>query len=282
VGAYRIELHTITNTVPYSYTFDPVEVSAHEPNDDIHMDEPQPFHFGFITPQIANLGTVELWKGDTLLATLEASAIAPPVNAAMTEGFGGDDDTVEISWNSPTALAQDEGDVYATVRYSNDAGQTWQTIAVDVVSDTFVISKTQLPASDNGIIELALNNNTQVSNERFDIGTVDNKAPQVAIAGESAIQRKTGEPLVLTAIAVDLEDGSIPGADVQWSSSLAGSLGTGRTLLLPQGLEAGEHSITLTATDSAALQGQDTITVTVAADIPPSSSSNLYLPFVRR
>jgi hypothetical protein len=280
-GAYRIELRTITDTVQYSYAFDPVEVSAQGSSDDMHIDEPQPFPFGFITPQIANLGNVELWKDDTLLAKLEATATAPPVNAAMTEGSGGDNDTVEISWNSPIALAQDEGDVYATLRYSDDAGQTWQTIAVDVVYSTFAISKTQLPASSNGIIELALYNNTQVSSERFEIGEVENKAPQVAIAGETMMQREAGKPLVLTAIAVDLEDGSIPGADVQWSSSLAGSLGTGRTLLLPQGLAPGEHTITLTAADSTALQSQDTITITVADDTQ-SPDSSVYLPLIVR
>jgi endo-1,4-beta-xylanase len=279
-GAYRIELRTPTDIVQYSYAFDPVEVVAYNPNSNGHSDEPQPFTFSFVIPSIANLGSAQLWKGDTLLATLEASAAAPDINSAEADGVDSESDTIEISWQN-TQPDPEGNDVYASLRYSADAGQTWQTLAVDLLTNTYVISKSQLPASSNGIIELALNNTTRVSRTQLLIGEVDNKAPQVAIADadEVMLQRNAGEPLVLTAMAVDLEDGSIPREDVQWSSSLAGSLGTGRTLILPNGLEPGEHTITLNATDSDGAQSQDTITVTVA---DTTSDASVYLPLVLR
>src|SRR5205823_191294 len=56
-----------------------------------------------------------------------------------------------------------------------------------------------------------------------------------------------GRPIVLAATAADAEDGDL-GARVRWTSSLAGTLGTGGTLTVPA-LAPGAQTLTATVTD---------------------------------
>ena len=55
---------------------------------------------------------------------------------------------------------------------------------------------------------------------------------------------------------MDYEDGDIPDTLMNWSEAQMGVLGTGHSIMLPQGLAPGVHKLTLTAKDSAGLQGQ--------------------------
>lgn len=78
-----------------------------------------------------------------------------------------------------------------------------------------------------------------------------------------------GEPLAVSAYAVDLTDGELSDT-VAWSSNLEGSLGTGASLSLTS-LRTGTHTITARATDSTNLSGSDTFTATVGV-VPPTIS----------
>ncbi|MDY7229590.1 PKD domain-containing protein [Hyalangium rubrum] len=71
-----------------------------------------------------------------------------------------------------------------------------------------------------------------------------------------------GTPLTLEGTATDAEDGTLSGAALRWSSSLAGALGTGSPLTVP-GLSAGSHEIFFTARDSSGTEGAARIRVEV-------------------
>jgi len=73
-------------------------------------------------------------------------------------------------------------------------------------------------------------------------------------------------PVTLTASASDAEDGDLSAA-VVWTSSLAGPLGAGSAVTVP-GLEAGMHTISARATDSAGHTATETITLFVGT--PPT------------
>lgn len=77
-----------------------------------------------------------------------------------------------------------------------------------------------------------------------------------------------GTPLVLEGTATDAEDGTLTGAALRWSSSIAGSLGTGSPLTVP-GLAAGSHEVILTARDSSGSEGAARIRV----EVLPSNSA---------
>jgi len=104
-----------------------------------------------------------------------------------------------------------------------------------------------------------------------DAQPVNNK-PVVEItnpAGSLTINSETS--LNLTAMAEDKEDGYIS-ANIQWSSNLAGKLGTGADISLT--LAKGQHTITAGVADSAGKSAKDSVSVTVISDDTRSDSDN--------
>jgi hypothetical protein len=99
-----------------------------------------------------------------------------------------------------------------------------------------------------------------------------NPAPSVVITAPGSgatVHLDIAEPIAATAYAVDMTDGELS-ANVEWSSNLEGSLGTGASLSLTT-LRVGTHTITAKATDSTNLIGTDTFTATVGV-VPPTIS----------
>lgn len=71
-----------------------------------------------------------------------------------------------------------------------------------------------------------------------------------------------GSAVVLQGSATDPEDGALTGASLRWSSSLDGALGTGTSVTVPS-LSAGDHTITLSATDGQGLGASASVNVTI-------------------
>ena len=81
-----------------------------------------------------------------------------------------------------------------------------------------------------------------------------------------------GDSINLVGSATDVEDGTIPNANLSWSSNLDGALGTGSSVSNVVLSNVGTHSIQLTASDSGGANGVATITVVVNG--PPSAVIN--------
>lgn len=81
---------------------------------------------------------------------------------------------------------------------------------------------------------------------------------------------------IFTGMGTDREDGDIADADLQWTSSLDGNLGTGSYLEF--NLSPGTHIIILTAMDSANIAGADTITVVTRSrpSLPVTDGNYLF------
>jgi hypothetical protein len=89
-----------------------------------------------------------------------------------------------------------------------------------------------------------------------------NTAPVVNIsspADESVFTE--GTEVQFTGTAEDTEDGDL-GGSIQWSSDRDGILGTGATIATAN-LSVGTHGITASVTDSGALEGSDSVSVTI-------------------
>jgi hypothetical protein len=85
----------------------------------------------------------------------------------------------------------------------------------------------------------------------------------------SPLNRSTfnqGSPVKFTAAAQDFEDGNLS-ANITWTSSLDGDLGTGGSLSITD-LSAGVHTIQAIATDSAGLTGAAMTTITIFENTP--------------
>lgn len=106
-------------------------------------------------------------------------------------------------------------------------------------------------------------------------GTVANPRPTVTISAPSNGTTVTfGTSITFTASAGDEVDGDIS-TTIEWSSNLAGALGTGASISAT--LSVGTHTVTASATDSGDATGSDVVVVTVEPDLgtPPAAPSNL-------
>ncbi|MEX1181980.1 MAG: Ig-like domain-containing protein, partial [Gemmatimonadota bacterium] len=95
-------------------------------------------------------------------------------------------------------------------------------------------------------------------------------APPVAVitAPASDMTFAAGEPVTFEGSASDPEDGDLSGSQLQWSSDLAGSIGSGASFTRAD-LATGTHTITFTATDGDGAQGTATVMVHIAVPEPP-------------
>ena len=242
----------------FSYAFTPTQIAAHD-------GITQTSGFNFVVPRIADLGSIKLWNESTLLDTFIASSVVP----TLTASYERSSEKITVSW---TAGSSDDSDTTVTLRYSTDEGQTWQVLATGQVTTSLNLDATQLSGSANGLIEVSATNGTEIQTVLLEVGKIDNKPPQVGIFGSQTIQLYPGEPLVLTGVAVDLEDGEIADANLNWLDAQGKSLGISHTLVLSQGMTYGTHNITLSAIDSDGEQGKATVIATVGL--------NTYLPII--
>lgn len=260
VGGYRLELIGPEDGVLFTYAFDPMMIDSH--------DEIAPRAFHLVVPAFPTLRRIQLWGGASLLATLDAAA-APQISASA-QTIPGDPGALAIGW---TATGQG-GSPRISLRYSPDGGQRWVVLAQDVPGASYTLDKDALPSSGDGMVEVVARASTAAAAARLSIGPVANKAPTVAIDGESHIRLALGASLSLAGLATDLEDGPLTGAALRWSSAPAGIDGSGPNLTLPAGLRPGRYLVTLAATDSAGARSTATVTV--------DTGLRAYMPTVAR
>jgi parallel beta-helix repeat protein len=90
-----------------------------------------------------------------------------------------------------------------------------------------------------------------------------NDAPIAAISSPANNSTFTqGQAITFQGSANDVEDGSLTGASLVWTSSIDGQIGTGESFTRND-LSIGTHTITLVATDSQGAQGTDSVTIIV-------------------
>ncbi len=95
------------------------------------------------------------------------------------------------------------------------------------------------------------------------VGT-PNQAPTANISSPAdGSTHGAGTSVTFSGTGSDAEDGTLTGASLVWTSSLDGQIGTGTSFSLAS-LSEGDHTITLTATDSGGLTGMDQVDITIA------------------
>ena len=209
----------------------------------------------------------------SLLATLTASPNPPTLS--LTAPNGGEDftsGTVNIAWSGSDL---DGNSLAYTIEYSADDGATWHPLALNLPAQNLAIDSSQLAATTQGLIRVIASDglDTAIAQSAATF-TVQPHAPVVSInapiRGSIFI---ADQQLFLDASAYDMQDGPLSGTNVQWSSDRDGALGAAAIVNFDaRNLSEGNHTITVTATDSAGLTGSAVTQILVLHYQPPQLS----------
>jgi len=171
-----------------------------------------------------------------------------------------------ISW---TASDADRDTLTYDVEYDPDVSaphNDFEEIYDNILNANAVVDFSKLPGGNRAKIRVTVSdgvNTAFVDSPEF---RVPFKAPDVSIKTLSQAVFRQGADVVLHANVEDLQDGELPEASLVWTSDLSGRIGTGETYVA-KNLAGGQHTITLTATNSAGLATSKSITVTVVPTV---------------
>lgn len=130
-------------------------------------------------------------------------------------------------------------------------------------SDT-ALTRTELSLGEHKVRVRATDQDGASVDDSIRITVVVSQPPTVTITSPNDGSSFTaGSQITFSGTATDPEDGALTSGSLEWSSDLAGALGTGASIKRSD-LPVGEHTITLTATDSDGVSAADAVTITVS------------------
>ncbi|MBK8048311.1 MAG: BACON domain-containing protein [Anaerolineales bacterium] len=229
----------------------------------------RPAVIALIVPAIEGLAKIEIRVGSQVVATRNASATAPVVQITLPapeQGSVHTLDTLDVAW---TASDADGDPLSFSVLYSNDDGATWQTQVTGLTENHYTIDSSLIPGGNNSRVRVLASDGFLGGEAISAPFFIPGHAPQVLI--NSPVPLATfwpGQSVVLNGSAYDLEDGTLSGSSLIWSSSIDGFLGTG-TISDTVNLSTGDHVISLTATDSNGMQRSTQVNIAVVGGAAP-------------
>jgi hypothetical protein len=262
----------------------------HADPDDLADPIALPPSFVLLLPLPQGLATVELRRGDEVLASVARSEHAPSVEivSPSADGFEGQPHNATIVWNGH----DDDGQpLYYRIQYSpgpQAAGQAqdereWHTLASDWTEEVFPVVLDDLPGGQQAMVRVLASDgfNTTVATSPAFVVSGKAPLPRILSPGEETTVEE-GERLQLVGTASDLEDGLLGPDALHWYADLFIPLGSGRRLDVDT-LSPGTHLISLIAEDSEGKTGWDAVWVTVttrpnfqpAADAGPDRSAGV-------
>ncbi|HET7088809.1 MAG TPA: Ig-like domain-containing protein, partial [Anaerolineae bacterium] len=231
-----------------------------------------------MVPWVTGTQKIVITHGATALVTRTVSANAPVVTITSPNGgenlSGGE---VTLTWTASDA----DGDALTfTIDYSRDGGATWESLSGEITATQATLDLSLLPGTTQGKFRVWVSDGVNTGSDASDgVFSVPLKLPEIiSIEPPSGATYVVSQTVTFEGVAFDVEDGLLGDAQLQWSSSLQGPLGTGG-LLQTADLIAGTHVVTLTATDSHNNVATATTTITVVDELPLSW---IYLPIVLR
>lgn len=204
--------------------------------------------------QIVNKGTV-VWEVAVNAKDPELSGVTPSAEGSTLDG------AQTITW---TGTAAGSEALQYRVEYSPNAGDAaaeWIVLASDINEARWEENFADLPGGEKARIRVTATDGVRSAEALSAEFKVSYKAPKVFI-DETPEALKAGNDLQLSGEALDLQDDVIAEERLEWTSSIAGKLGTGSDIVAKK-LAAGDHVITLKATNRAGLSSTATVTVKV-------------------
>ncbi len=260
-GAYSLEMRDSGGAILASHSFTPT----------VYADEGTPSDgIGFVNlviPAVGGTQSIELRRGETLLAVRTVSAHPP--TATLLSPNGGESvgpAGVTVSWQM---MDEDNDPLSAAILFSPDNGTSWQALQTGITGTTSVeVPYSLLSGTEQGLMRVLVSDGVRTAMDDSDaVFSVQRNAPEVAflspLPDSSFVVSQT---VALAASAYDREDGQLANAGFTWTSDLDGPLGTGANLSLDT-LSAGQHTVSVTATDSDGTGTTVTRTVAIGQDV---------------
>ena len=240
-STYSIQLLGADDAVLLTQPFQPIPDSGDLP-------KPQPESFSVALPFAPGTTQIRLMKDKEELARINsAGSNAPVVRILSPKGGEEVSDTLKISWKiegGNTSLPP------FLVQYSNDAGATWQVLAMNHRALSLEVPTENLPGGKNCLVRVLASDPFTSSFSVSEPFRVITHAPFARISSPQAKQTfQTGEQILVRGFAYDVEDGSLNGKSMQWSIKGIGEIGEGAEALVPD-LPPGRYSLILTVIDS--------------------------------
>lgn len=162
-----------------------------------------------------------------------------------------------------TASDDEDGDISSNIGWSSNVdGEIGQGNSISMALSEGVHTITA------SITDSASQTNTATISVTVTGTPVDNNAPTITITSPTTGQNNPpGHAITFTATSADEEDGDIS-ANIQWSSSIDGSIGSGSSISFE--LSAGSHTITASISDSDDQTASDSIEMNIISDNIPT------------
>ena len=205
-----------------------------------------------------------------MLIAIAASPHAPTITVLSPNGGGTfGPGPITVTWSSHD---DDNEPLTYDIQFSADDGQTWETLDVDWPGQSYTIDQAHLPGTGAGRFRVFASDKFHSAWDQSDGPfVIAGHPPSVVISSPASGGLFYGDQQIpFVADALDMEDGALHGASIQWTSSLDGAIGAGAQFSLASAqLSEGTHLITVTATDSAAQTGSASVTIMVLRLEPP-------------
>lgn len=207
-----------------------------------------------IVPFIPGTKKIVISLKDQVLSSRIVSDNAPEINEVNVTPTKGNTKVLTVAWNATDLDNEDK--LTFSVGYSADDGKSWLPVATNIGKGfSQLVNTDYLPASKHPIFRVIATDgvNTDLADHAVNLSIV-NKPPDTSIVlpFPNTIFKggvHSASTVVLEGEASDLEDGTLDGKALEWTSNLQGFLGNGKSLS-KTGLNMGVHNVTLTARDS--------------------------------
>ena len=202
-----------------------------------------------VIPWVDGATEVVLLSGQDVLASQSVSGNKPVVTITnpVTPTTWAAGTTQQLTWEASDA----DGDSLSySVLYSYNDGATWDLLATGLVTTTYPVDVDAFAGSSSARFRVLATDGMLIGMDESAPVSIPNKPPSVIITnpGDGNIFLP-GQLVVLQGGALDLEDGTLDDSALQWSSDKEGILGVGPAIPV-NSLTPGEHTITLSVTDS--------------------------------
>lgn len=222
-------------------------------------------HFSFVLNNPPEYKALRFSKSGKVISTLNRSDNTPFL--ALVDSNAGavytSSQFIDLSW---TGDDFDNEQLKYTVFYSTDGGKKYDVLLYNTTEKSARFEVNTLKTSNSARFAVSASDGLRSVLLETGIFSVFGAPPTVQITSPSAgtvVAERQG--FVISARGYDMEDGNLSHDSFSWSSNLDGHIGSGHFLSLSASdLTPGNHTITVTATDSSGIQTVSSADITVS------------------